>query len=260
MSVRRTRAIGRLVCVRRPARRPRRRALSAPVISTTRPTAALTTPGRQRHAHAALVLVGEVDRTLAVDHRIARRPRRGVPVGSHPEVDDVEALGQTGGVAPARPVEVGGGDGHEVMAAGEVVEVVGVAVRVAVGRDPLVDLPDADAVPRQVGSGEGGEHRRGRRAAGHGERRARRGRGAPRRAAGRWSGRHGRARPRRCGWCGHGGSCPRAGTMVRCPPTWVHRRRMTINGLSSVESPAGGARLARSARAGRTASPRACCT
>ena len=42
-----------------------------------------------------------------VDDRIAGRPRRRVAVGADAEVDDVEAVGQPGGVRGGGGVEVG---------------------------------------------------------------------------------------------------------------------------------------------------------
>ena len=107
---------------------------------------------------------------LGHDDRIAGWPRRGVAVRTDAEVDDVEALGQVGGVPGGGGVEVDRGDRHQVVRPGDGVELAGVAVGIAVGGDALVDLPDVDDVPRQVGRGQHVEHRRRRRPAGHGER------------------------------------------------------------------------------------------
>ena len=72
------------------------------------------------------------------------------PSGPIPRWTTSKRSGRVAGVAAGGAAEVGGGDGHQVVAAGEAGELVGVAVGMAVGRDPLVDLPDADAVPRQI--------------------------------------------------------------------------------------------------------------
>ena len=145
---------------RRPPARPRpAAALSAPVMSTTRPRAASTTGGVSVIRTRPWYSPDEVDGRGAVDDRIAGRPRRGVPVGAHAEVDDVEAVREgRRRTSAAAAAEVGRRDRHQVVVAGDAGELAGVAVGVAVGRDALVDLPDVDGVPRQV------RRRRARRA------------------------------------------------------------------------------------------------
>jgi hypothetical protein len=88
-----------------------------------------------------------------------------VAVGPHSEVDDVEAVGQRPGVAGSRRCHVGVGHQHQVVTSRQRSKLGGVAVGVAVGGDALVDLPHVDALPRDVESGEEGEHRWRRRAA-----------------------------------------------------------------------------------------------
>ncbi len=102
---------------------------------------------RERHAHAGPGTARRARRGARTRDRVAGRPRRGVPVGTDAEVDDVEAVGQVGGVLGDRGLEVDGGDRHQVVRARHGVELAGVAVGVAVGRDALVDLPDADVRP-----------------------------------------------------------------------------------------------------------------
>ena len=128
-------------------------------------------PRRQRHPHPSVELTAEVDELVAVDHRVARRPRGGVPVGPHPQVDDVEAVGQGRRVAGGGAAEVAGRHRHQVVPAGQAGELVGVAVGMAVGRHPLVDLPDVDRLPRHDAPVEPGEHRRRARSPRHRERR-----------------------------------------------------------------------------------------
>ena len=153
-------------------------ALSAPVISTTRPRAALTTPGvsvmRTRPWYSPDSATG---RSLSMTGSPGGHDAV-CPSGPIPRWTTSKRSGRRRGVARCTPVEVGGGDGHQVVRSGEAGEVVGVAVGVAVGGDPLVDLPDADPVPRQVDAREDGEHRRGGRPAGHGQRRLPRSRSA----------------------------------------------------------------------------------
>ena len=211
MLVRRTRVIGS-VGSRRAATPPPARPCRPPGTSTTRRPGGVDDRRGQRHPDAALVLLRRGRPVGAVDHRVARRPRRGVAVGAHAEVDDVEALGQRGGVAAGGPAQVLRGHRHQVVAAGELGEVVGVAVGVAVGCHPLVDLPHVDPVPGEVERGQGAEQRRRRRA--RPTRRAwpaRRG-GGRRRAGGRW--------PRRRG--GRAGSCA---SVTRLGRSMRHGRR-----------------------------------
>ena len=105
----------------------------------------------------------------AGDDGVARWPRRRVPVGSHSEVDDVETLRQADRIRRRSTCEILLGDRHQVDLAREPGELPGVAVGIAVGRDPLVDLPDTDAIPRELGGGQLSQHRRCCRAARHGE-------------------------------------------------------------------------------------------
>ena len=103
---------------------------------------------RQRHPPAAVERRHELDAAIAREHvAVAGRPRRGVPVVADPEVHDVEAVGQRARVAAGGGAQIGRGDRHQPHRARQPASCSGVAVGVAVGRDPLVDLPDGDRIP-----------------------------------------------------------------------------------------------------------------
>ena len=84
---------------------------------------------------------------------------------------------QLGGVAARRVPEIGRGDVHQVGSNGDAIEQVGseiaeVAVAIAVGGNPLVDLEDVHLFPGKRQLRQRGEHRRRRRTAAHREREA----------------------------------------------------------------------------------------
>ena len=120
----------------------------------------------ERHPHAAAV--GQRDRHVEVTHvddGIARGPRGGAPVVAQTEVHDVEHAVTSDlldllRVAEARRGEVARGHIHEVGHDGHEVEevrlqIAEVAIGIAIGRYPLVDLEHVDLPPGQVELGEG---------------------------------------------------------------------------------------------------------
>ena len=165
--------------------------LVGPVISTTRARAPLTTGGvsviRTWPWYSA-------DRATGSVRLITGSPggHEAVwPSGPIPRWTTSKLVRQLGGVARRGLLEVRLGDRHEEHAGREADERVGVARRVAVGGHPFVDLEDRDVIPRQVGAGELGQHRRTGVATGHGERGAGRAASTARR---RWSARRSAAR------------------------------------------------------------------
>jgi hypothetical protein len=132
--------------------------LLGPSVSTTRLRAPLTIPRvRVMRGHPLNMSTSSTGRSDTRDLRSVRRPRGGVAVVADAEVYDVEPLRQARAVASSRAPEVAGRHRHRVDPArqrGEGAELTGVAGVVPVGRDALVDLPDAHPLPRHVGRDE----------------------------------------------------------------------------------------------------------
>ena len=90
-----------------------------------------------------------------VEDGVAGHERGGVAVRAEAEVDEVELLGQGFRVEGRGRVEILGPDRHRPDVRGAAgreaaLELREVAVRIAVGRDALVDLEDRDLLPRHA--------------------------------------------------------------------------------------------------------------